>query len=53
MAQLEQRGDGVIFNAPIDLILGETQVVQPDLLVVRSSRKAIATERGVGSRFLA
>jgi len=47
MAQLEQRGLGVVYYAPIDVIFSETQTVQPDLLVVRAGREGIITERGV------
>ncbi len=47
MTQLEDRGLAFIFNAPTDVILGDHDVVQPDLAIVRASRKSIITERGI------
>jgi len=47
MLQVEEPGQGIVFNAPIDVIFSETQAVQPDLLVVRSERRAIISERGI------
>jgi Uma2 family endonuclease len=47
MLQIEQRGHGVVFDAPTDVILSPTQTVQPDLLVVRAPRRGIVTERGI------
>ncbi|MDQ6419386.1 Uma2 family endonuclease [Paenibacillus sp. LHD-117] len=41
------RSEFLIFFAPFDVILSETNVVQPDLLMIHRSRKHIVTERGV------
>jgi Uma2 family endonuclease len=41
------RKDYLIFSAPIDVIFSETEVRQPDLLMVHESRKSILTKRGV------
>ena len=38
---------GVLFLAPFDLFLLETEVYQPDLLYVRADRKAIVEQHGV------
>ncbi len=46
MQQLEEPGIAEVFDAPTDVILSETSVVQPDLAVVRIARKA-ASERGI------
>jgi Uma2 family endonuclease len=47
MQQVEQRGLGQVFNAPIDVIFSRTRTVQPDLLVVRTEHAHLITERGV------
>lgn len=44
-AYFEARGLGEVFNAPIDLILTEHDVLQPDLLVVADA--ATISERGI------
>ena len=44
---LREHRAGVLFYAPVDLILSETTVLQPDLLVVLQGRERIITERGV------
>ena len=41
--QIEQQGLGVVFNAPTDLQLSETDIVQPDLIIVLSQKKRIIT----------
>lgn len=41
------RSDYLIFNAPLDVILSKTDVVQPDLLMIHRSRSDIVTIRGV------
>jgi Uma2 family endonuclease len=38
---------GTIFNAPIDLILAQTTIAQPDLLFIRAGRESIVTDRAV------
>lgn len=47
MLQIEARGRGVVFNAPVDVIFSKTQCVQPDLVVVASARTGIITPRGI------
>ncbi len=44
-AYFEARGEAEVFNAPIDLILGFHDVVQPDLVVVRDPAQISA--RGI------
>lgn len=39
--------DYMILNAPLDVILDQTNVLQPDILMVHRSRLSIVTERGV------
>ena len=43
-AQIEITGHGRVFNAPVDLQLSSTDIVQPDLVVVMNDRR-------VGHRF--
>jgi Uma2 family endonuclease len=45
--QLELKGVALVFNAPIDVILADTTVVQPDLAVVRTPRKSLVSGRGI------
>jgi Uma2 family endonuclease len=47
MLQLEKAGHGIVFTAPIDVIFSDTRVAQPDLLVVRTARRNIISERGI------
>lgn len=47
MQQLEVRGLAQIFDAPIDLILAPTSVVQPDLAIVSTARASIVTARAL------
>ena len=44
---LRESGLGKIFDAPFDVYLDETNVYQPDLVVVLNDRLAILTEAGV------
>jgi Uma2 family endonuclease len=44
---LEEPGLALVFNAPIDLILSDQQVLQPDLAIVRTTRQQLVTERGL------
>jgi Uma2 family endonuclease len=39
--------DYVILTAPFDVILSETEVRQPDLIIVHRSRKSIIARRGI------
>jgi Uma2 family endonuclease len=41
------RSEYLIFFAPLDVILSQTDVVQPDILMIHRSRQHIVTERGV------
>ncbi len=45
-AYLRQTGIGKLFNAPFDVYLDETNVFQPDLLVVLNDRLGTLTEAG-------
>jgi Uma2 family endonuclease len=47
MRQLDEPGIASVFCAPFDVILSPNDVVQPDLMIVRSERKHIVTERGI------
>lgn len=47
MRALEEPGLAWIFNAPTDVILGDHTVVQPDLAIVRSSRRSAISTRGI------
>jgi len=53
LQQLEHRimqdcaRDYVVFAAPIDLILSETEVRQPDIAVIHRDRLSIITKRGI------
>jgi Uma2 family endonuclease len=37
----------LVFNAPCDVILSDTTVVQPDLVLLRASRKQLIANRGI------
>jgi len=41
------QGLGRIWHAPLDLILADTVVMQPDIIFVSKSRSAIVTKRGL------
>jgi Uma2 family endonuclease len=43
---LQETGAGKVFNAPFDVCLDETNVFQPDLIVVLNDRLGILTEEG-------
>lgn len=47
MNQLEDQGLALIFNAPFDVILADTSVVQPDLAVVGTNRRYLLSLRGL------
>jgi Uma2 family endonuclease len=46
-AYLKENNRGVLFHAPVDLILSDTTVLQPDLLVVVRGRENIISQRGI------
>ncbi len=41
------KSEYLIFHAPIDVILSEITVLQPDILMIHRSRQSIVTERGI------
>jgi Uma2 family endonuclease len=47
MKQLEEPSLAQVFNAPIDVILSDTDVLQPDLAIVEASREHLITDRGI------
>jgi Uma2 family endonuclease len=47
MQQLEDTGVAQVFNAPMDVLLDEITCLQPDLVVVRSSRADIVKEANI------
>jgi Uma2 family endonuclease len=44
---ITQHGLGEVLNAPVDVILDRTTVVEPDLLFVARTRASIITERAI------
>lgn len=47
MTQLEDTGIAEVFDAPIDVHLSETSIVQPDLALVRLARTGVVSRRGI------
>jgi Uma2 family endonuclease len=47
MRLLEEPGIASVFNAPIDVILSDTDVLQPDLAILRNERQHLITDRGI------
>jgi Uma2 family endonuclease len=47
MRQLEEPGLAQIFDAPVDVILSSTDVVQPDLVIVGADQESLISERGI------
>ena len=47
MKYLEENPIGTVFSVPCDVLLGESDVVQPDLLLVLNTGKAIITEKHI------
>jgi Uma2 family endonuclease len=45
--QIELRGLGAVFNAPTDLQLSETDIVQPDLIVVLEKNRLIVLPKKI------
>jgi Uma2 family endonuclease len=41
--------DGLVFPAPMDVVLGDETILQPDLVYVRADRRSIVGERVQGS----
>ncbi|HDL18575.1 MAG TPA: Uma2 family endonuclease [Bacteroidetes bacterium] len=44
---VEKHNLGEIFDAPFDVIFGETNVIQPDLLFISNENKKILTEKNI------
>lgn len=47
MTAIELLGHGQVFNAPVDVILSDTNVIQPDLCIIKSDRQGIISDRGI------
>jgi len=47
MTALERTGLALAFNAPMDVMLDETNVVQPDLIIVSRAQSHLVTERAI------
>ncbi|HSR68023.1 MAG TPA: Uma2 family endonuclease [Acidobacteriota bacterium] len=47
MQELEEHGEGEVFNAPCDVLLDEHNVIQPDLIFVRQDNEAIVKEKNI------
>ena len=47
MSQLEVTGRAWVFNAPVDLILDDETVVQPDLVLVARDQRDVISKRGI------
>ncbi|MCA8962824.1 MAG: Uma2 family endonuclease [Planctomycetes bacterium] len=43
LEHFDEAGRGAVFDAPVDLQLGETNVIQPDLVVIHQDRRHIIT----------
>lgn len=50
MTQLEQPGIADTFDAPVDVILSDHDVVQPDLVIIAADRRNIVSQRGIDGR---
>ncbi len=46
-AHVKTHGLGTVFDAPMDVILDRTTVVQPDILFISEARRGIITERAI------
>jgi Uma2 family endonuclease len=47
MQQLEDTGIAQVFDAPMDVLLDDSTCVQPDLVVVRTTRAQMITDRAI------
>lgn len=47
MTQLEDTDLALVFDAPIDVILSDNDVVQPDLAIVSAARRDLVSQRGI------
>ena len=46
-AHVQERGLGSVYYAPIDVILADTSIVQPDLVFIAVGRESIVSHRGI------
>ena len=44
---LKQHGNGKVFQARIDVLLSEHDIVEPDIIVIKSERASIAGEKNI------
>src|SRR2546430_9358807 len=44
---VQERGLGSVYYAPIDVILADTSIVQPDLVFIATGRESIVSGRGI------
>src|SRR3989442_7056272 len=44
---VQERGLGSVYYAPIDVILADTSIVQPDLVFIAAARESIVSQRGI------
>lgn len=47
LSHVKENKAGLILNAPIDVILNESTIVQPDIIFISGERREIITERGI------
>lgn len=47
MQQLEEKEIALVFDAPTDVILSNHDVLQPDLIIVRTTRSHVVSQRGI------
>ena len=45
--QIEEKDLGLVFDAPTDVQLSETDIVQPDLFIIHASRKSIVSPQKI------
>ncbi len=46
--QIQRQGGGYVFDAPVDVILSPTSVVQPDIVVLKQESRSKITPRAMG-----
>jgi Uma2 family endonuclease len=46
-AHVKQRALGLVLYAPLDVVLADTTIVQPDLVFIDASRASVASARGI------
>jgi Uma2 family endonuclease len=45
---LEEKGEALVYDAPLDVVLSDENVVQPDIVIISRARKAIITDTHIG-----